>query len=304
MSGNVMMTAIGNLHDRYILEFAEVTPLKKRPSAFVTKILPLAACLSVVIMLVIFFVQNKGVQQGYPPSSALNGSIIWGSGAADNIVEDYSGQAAKGTIIITNSLKTAIANSTNDRDLFAVLVTEMSNASRDDVYNIFVKPLNIEEQYIATGVILISENQIRSLVCPPNFALVLSLAVKAYEDRPINPDTLDAVEGERITVKVYLKWNVDDLLAQHQEQLEHLHDEEYQKTKQSIIKLEVSKIVGEFIADYEIANESIDTMGIYIPEFTAELDTALIAQIMEDDRVDIVLENTDSIGLDQIQQAA
>lgn len=301
MSGNVMMAAIGNLHDRYILEFAEVTPLKKRPSAFVTKILPLAACFSIVIMLVIFFAQNRNVPQGDPSSSALNGNIIWGSGAADNIVEDYSGQAAKGTIIITESLKTAIANSSNDRDVFAVLVTEMSDVSRDDVYNIFVKPLNIEEQYIATGVIFISENQIRSLVCPSNLALVLSLAVKPYEDKPINPDSLDAVEGERIAVKVYLKWNVDDLLAQYQEQLGKLHDEEYQKMKRSIIKSEVSKMVGEFIADYGIANESIDTMGIYIPKFTAELDTALIAKITEDDRVEIVLENTDSIGLDQIQ---
>ena len=83
---------------------------------------------------------------------------------------------------------------------------------------------------------------------------------------------------------------MDEILAQYQEQLSGLGDEEYQRMRLSIVKAEISQRINKFIADYEIAAESISGMGIFIPKFTAELDTALIAQIIKDERVDLVLE--------------
>lgn len=94
---------------------------------------------------------------------------------------------------------------------------------------------------------------------------------------------------------------MDDILSQYQEQLSGLSNEEYQQMQQSIIETEISQMVNKFIADYEITAESISGIGIYIPEFTAELDAALISQIIEDDRVELVLEGTDSVGMDQVQ---
>lgn len=70
-----------------------------------------------------------------------------------------------------------MTNSDNEKNLFAVLVTEMTGATPEEVYNTFVKPLNINEEYLDTGVIYLSENQINTLECPPDFSLVLSLAV-------------------------------------------------------------------------------------------------------------------------------
>lgn len=301
MSGKAIMTAMGSINDRYIMEFAEVKPIKKHYSVFVAKILPLAACLCVVIMTAIFLMQNNSVPQGNQPGNVPNNNVIWGNGVGDNVVEEYGDEATKGTIIIAESLENAMKNSDDEKDLFAVMVTEMTGATPNDVYNTFVKPLNINEEYLETGVIFVSETQIIALECPSDFSLVLSLAIKPYEDKPVNQETLDATVSENIKVKVYLKYNVDDILSQYQEQLSGLSNEEYQQMQQSIIETEISQMVNKFIADYEITAESISGIGIYIPEFTAELDAALISKIIEDDRVELVLEGTDSVGTDQVQ---
>lgn len=301
MSGKVIMAAMGNINDRYIMEFAEVKPIKKHYSTFVKKILPLAACLCIVIMSAIFLKPNNNMPQGNQPGNAPNNNVIWGNGVSDNIVEQYGDEATTGTIIIAESLKNAIENSDNEKDLFAVMVTEMTGATPNDVYNTFVKPLNVNEEYLETGIIFVSEKQITALECPSDFSLVLSLAIKPYEDKPVNQETLDTTANEKMKVKIYLKYNVDDILAQYQEQLSGHSDEEYQQMQQTIIETEISQMVNEFIADYEITAESISGIGIYIPEFTAELDTTLISQITEDERVELVLEGTDNSGMDQAQ---
>lgn len=301
MSGKVLMAAIGDINDRYVMEFAEVQPIKKHCSVLVTKILLFAACLCIVVMSVVFMMQNHNIPQGSDPGDISTGNVIWGEGVGDNVVEEYGDQAIKGTIVIAESLKNAMTNSDNGKDLFAVMVTEMTGATPNDVYNTFIKPLNLNEEYLNTGIIYVSENQINTLECPSDFSLVLSLAVKPYEDKPVNQETLDTTVSEKIKVKVYLKYNVDDILAQYQGQLSGLSDEEYQQMQQSIIEAEISQMVNKFITDYEIAAESISGIGIYIPEFTAELDAALLAQIIEDDRVELVLEGTDNTGMDQVQ---
>ena len=300
MSGNVLMAAMGNINDRYIMEFAEVKPIKKHHSALLTKILPLAACLCVVIMSAILLTQNGNAPQGNQSGDLAN-NVIWGNGVSDNVVEEYGDKAAKGTIILAESLENALKNSDNEDDLFAVMVTEMTGAAPNDVYNTFVKPLNVNEKYLETGIIFISEEQIAELECPSDLSLVLSLAIKPYEDQPVNQETLDTTVSEKIKVKVYLKCNVDDLLSQYQEQLSGLSGEEYQQMRQSIIKAEISQMVSKFLADYEITAESVSETGIYIPKFTAELNTTLISQIIEDGRVELVLEETDTPGMDQAQ---
>ena len=93
--------------------------------------------------------------------------------------------------------------------------------------------------------------------CPSELSLVLSLAIKPYEDKPINQETLDKIVSEKIKVKVYLKYNVDDILSQYQKQLSDLSGEEYQRMRQSIIKTEIGQMVNIFLADYEITAESI-----------------------------------------------
>ena len=300
MSGKALMIAMGNINDRYIMEFAEVKPIKRHHSALLTRFLPLAACLCIVIMSAILFIQNDNVPQGNQSGDLAN-NIIWGNGVGDNVVEAYGDKAAKGTLIIAESLENALKNSNNENDLFAVMVTEMTGAAPNDVYNTFIKPLNVNEKYLETGIIFVSEEQIAELECPSDLSLILSLAIKPYEDQPVNQETLDTTISEKIKVKVYLKCNVDGILSQYQEQLSGLINEEYQQMRQSIIKAEINQMVNKFLADYEIAAESVSEIGIYIPKFTAELDVALISQIIEDTRVELVLEETDTPGMDQAQ---
>lgn len=300
MSGKALMIAMGNINDRYIMEFAEAKPIKRHHSALLTRFLPLAACLCIVIMSAILLMQNDNVPQGNQSGDLAN-NIIWGNGVGDNVVEAYGDKAAKGTLIIAESLENALKNSNNENDLFAVMVTEMTGATASDVYHTFVKPLEIDEEYLETGIIFVSKKLLTELVCPSEFSLVLSLAAKPYEDKPVNQDTLDKTVSKKLKVNIYLKFNTDEILSQYQEQLSDLSSEEYQRMRLSIIKAEIGQMINHFLADYEITAESTSEIGIYIPKFTAELDVALISQIIEDTRVELVLEETDTPGMDQAQ---
>lgn len=102
-------------------------------------------------------------------------------------------------------------------------------------------------------------------------------------------------------VKIYLKYNTDEILSKHQDELSALKDEAYQIKQQEILKAEISKMLNEFIKDYNITDESISDLGIYIPEFSAELNSELILKIKDDNRVEVVLEDTEFAGFDQIQ---
>ena len=68
------------------------------------------------------------------------------------------------------------------RAAFAVLVTETTGASEEVVYETFVKPLGVEEDYLGAGIIFVTKEQLRELVCPEGLALVLSLAARPAGD--------------------------------------------------------------------------------------------------------------------------
>lgn len=54
-------------------------------------------------------------------------------------------------------------------------------ASEEVVYETFVKPLGVEEDYLGAGIIFVTKEQLRELVCPEGLALVLSLAARPAE---------------------------------------------------------------------------------------------------------------------------
>ena len=64
MSGSTMMTAIGNINDRYIMEFSEEMPLKKSATPIVKWFLPLAGCLCAASMGIVLWL----TAQGNPPA--------------------------------------------------------------------------------------------------------------------------------------------------------------------------------------------------------------------------------------------
>lgn len=290
MNGNRMMYAIGNIDEKYIMEFLHERTLKI--NRFITKksILTTAACLCLIIFTMFVFEYSTVPQTG---------EQIWGTGIADNEVESCIEQAAKGKIVIANSLKDAIDNSRNKNDLFAIMVTETSGADKETIYNSFVLPFEVDEDYMRTGIIFATEEQINSFVCPSNLSIILFLADKPHEDIFVDESLINKKNTQKMKVKIYLKYDVDEIILKHQDELSKLNDEDYQIKQQEIIKTAVNEMLKEFLEDYDITDQSVSTLGIFIPKFHAELDTELILKIKDDNRVELVLEDTEVVGLDQ-----
>lgn len=96
-------------------------------------------------------------------------------------------RSEKGVVLLTESLQDAVSwpssnagqlvgtgtGTAPDERLFAVLVTETTGASEEVVYETFVKPLGVEEDYLGAGIIFVTKEQLRELVCPEGLALVL-----------------------------------------------------------------------------------------------------------------------------------
>ena len=58
-------------------------------------------------------------------------------------------------------------------------MTETGGKETSYIYEALVKKLNAKEDYMETGVVFITKNQIKSLECPGDLAIILSLAEKA-----------------------------------------------------------------------------------------------------------------------------
>ncbi len=225
--------------------------------------------------------------------------VIWAN-SDDQIWKDYTEQSTKGTIILADELKIMMEKSENAADIFAVRVTDTTGASDEDIFNTFVKPLGIDEEYIETGVIFATAEQIKSFVCPSNLALVLYFAVKPYEDVWINEEYLETAGNEKIKVNVLLKFNGDAVLAKYKDELDALenNDEERLAFRQSVIKKEIAQVMDVFLDDYGISREEVKA-GIFTSQFSAELEPKLIAKLLKDGRVEGVLEAVDTPGFDQ-----
>lgn len=178
MNAEKLMNAIGGISDRHILEFVIVKPvvfIKKRCA----KIVLAVACLCIIVTGVVFFL--NGSDQPYVNVTDIPqpGKIVWGSGFADfdaNEWRYYTGQARNGTVVISENLRDEISKEENSGAVFAVLVTETRGKSQENVYESFVKPMNVKEDYMNSGVIFATAEQIASIVCPLDMAVVLSLA--------------------------------------------------------------------------------------------------------------------------------
>lgn len=326
MNAEKLMNAIGGIGDQYIIKFAEVKPAVK-PKAMWIKIAAVAACLCFAIIVTALFMKNiepqgsrpsayipeesetnapqgsskpnTDISQGAETSAPQPGETIWAHDG-DQIWKDYSEQSVKGSIILADELKIMMEKSENAADVFAVRITDTAGASREEIYNTFVKPLGIDEEYMKTGVIFVTEEQINTLVCPSELALVLYLVVKPYEDVWIDEAYLETAGAEKIKVNVLLKFNDSAVLAKYKEELDALedNDEERMTLQRAIIKEEVAQIMNAFLNDYGISREDAKT-GIFTSQFTAELEPELIARLLKDDRVEGILKSVDILDFDQ-----
>lgn len=332
MKTEKLMNAIGGISDQYIIKFAEVKPAVK-PKAMWMKAAAVAACLCLAVIGTVLFMKNIepkngrpsvympeesetnvtqasskpgddisqdskpdiDVSQGAETNAPQPGETIWAYGE-DQIWKDYTEQSVKGSIILADELKIMMERSENPADVFAVRITDTAGASEEEIYNTFVKPLGINENYMETGIIFVTAEQINSLTCPSELALVLYLVVKPYEDVWIDEEYLETAGPEKIKVSVFLEFNDAVVLDKYKEQLEALDDEEQQRRiKISIINTEISQIIDGIVNDYGF--EILDK-GIIIPKFIAELEPEIIAILLKDERISSILLEQDIPGFD------
>lgn len=172
MNAEKLMNAIGNISDRHIEEFAIVTP--KRQKNIWMKAVPIAACFCVLLVaIVIPNITKHEVGVHDVPDSY---EIIWCDASQNENIEKYIDKFCVGEIVVTNSLKKLMDSGDSNLALYAVLITETTGKSKEYIYRTFVKTLDVREQYLEYGIIYITENQINSLVCPQDLALILSPA--------------------------------------------------------------------------------------------------------------------------------
>lgn len=178
MNAENLMRAIGGISDRHIEEFAIVQ--RKTHKALWIKVVSVTACFC-VIMSAIFIIPSLLMNEQGTLNVIDPHETIWGDSSQNENVDEYINKSIKGTVIITNSLKNSMENCESDWVLYAVLITETTGKSDEYIYNSFVKPLNIREQYIDYGIIYITESQINALTCPSDMAIILSPALNPIE---------------------------------------------------------------------------------------------------------------------------
>lgn len=172
MRAEKLMAAIEAIDDKYIAESAHARPKFYKKVLF--RVAAVAACLCVAVSLLIMNFSKTSSDRCFDYSTDSAGSKVCWSSEEDGI-EGYKTKSKKGEILITDILAKAI--SVNDDDLlFAVKITETTNQSKEVIYETFVIPLKVPENYIESQIIFVTAEQLRSLNGHENLALILSLA--------------------------------------------------------------------------------------------------------------------------------
>ena len=185
MSDNyLLMDAISYVDDTYLkkyFEMKEVLASKKNKRAGMIKWgASIAACLCLVVSMLFTVLYFQKHQQSSVVKPLKD--TIWASPEADDNIEDYFGFSQTGTVIITDSLEATMERvKDEDSTLFAVMLTETSGKETSYIYESLVKKLNAKDDYMETGVVFLTKNQIKSLECPGDLAIILSLAEKPDE---------------------------------------------------------------------------------------------------------------------------
>ncbi|MCM1308979.1 MAG: hypothetical protein NC223_10315 [Butyrivibrio sp.] len=181
MSAEKLMNAIGGINDKHIAEFAGI---KERLSVKYMRINAAAVVLffcAAAMSAMLFAKSSMGIHNIVTEEATQKRvKTVWWGGFKDfgdtDSAEQVVKKAEKGVVTLTDKLKKAIEDSDDASNIFAVQVCKIEEVPKETVYDMFVKPSGVEEQYMENGWIFATAEQIESLVCPPEFAIVLELA--------------------------------------------------------------------------------------------------------------------------------
>ncbi len=217
------MEAIGDLDDRFVLEFAQPEPTEARKeTGRVHWMIPVAACLCLLAgALGLYFLDggrpSASLQQpstittpsatrptvpSEPNATKTEQLVIW-AGTTDTIYEAMGGNFGLtgprypvGEVTFLPGLQDALAHYPDPDVRFAVQLWGGEDTNQADVYEEL--GLNGDKDCMT---LFLTAQQIRSIPCPEGMALVLGMVRKSLI-RDITLDVLDTLEQDTVLVKV------------------------------------------------------------------------------------------------------
>lgn len=177
MTAKVLMEAIGDIDESYIMEFADVKEQKVRKIDVFKKFLAIAA--SVVLVVLTSMVVGKIMNPSVVPPTIDREQVVWRQGNMSQYGEEFDfSKLVTGNIYIGDSLADAFWNFPAEETVFAVSISEETGASKEEVYEQFVKQLGVAEEYMESGVIFATKEQIEGFSCPADMLILLRHAYK------------------------------------------------------------------------------------------------------------------------------
>lgn len=162
MTASALLNAIGQIDDKYVMEFAHI----RRQRISWRAVAVIAACLLLIA---------GAVFTAWPRiNNQPQHNIIWADSSSTPNTEQFG--IIKGHIQFSANLTKAMAESDSNTDLFAIEVVELTGAANEEVYEQVIRPLRLTETYQENGIIFASREQIETMTCPDDMSIVLTLA--------------------------------------------------------------------------------------------------------------------------------
>lgn len=112
-----------------------------------------------------------------PARDMINGAVSKYFAIKDHALYGCS-RPVTGYVCITKELLNIYRDIKDTNVLIAVYVEELTGVSPERVYDEFIAPLNVSEDYMRTRILYISPKQIAKLTCPKDMKIVLDVVRK------------------------------------------------------------------------------------------------------------------------------
>ena len=201
MKNDLLINAIGCIDGSLIDEAEDYKP-KRRVPVWIWA--ASAACLCVVA-----FIVSRVLPLKLYSTIGINAELIVVVGARSGSYIDYRERAEAGKVLITNELATLMdERGHRHKYRFSVRIIDANGARRDEISYSCLLPLRINENkrmdFIKSGVVELSREEINSIKCPPQMALII------YPSRlSIGEEYLDTVGKSALDVWVELELDED-----------------------------------------------------------------------------------------------
>lgn len=214
MTAKLLMEAIGDIDESYIMEFVAVKEQKVRKIGVFKKYLALAA--SIVMVVSTSMVVGKIMSPSVVTPTIDMEQVIWRQGNMSQYGEEFDfSKLVTGNIYIGESLEDAFWNYPAEATVFAVSISEETGSSKKEVYERFVKQLDVAEEYMESGVVFATKEQIEGFSCPDDMLILLRHAYK--EKRTISVE-MKNVQNSYLALSdelyAIINWQIENGLSE------------------------------------------------------------------------------------------